>query len=428
MLPQTLYHLPKLYKNQYSHPDTLKKLQEKKLRHIITFAYKNSKLYKEKFKKAQITPLDITTLNDITKIPLTTKNDIKSVFPDGVVPPGFSEKNCIAMTTSGTSGNVFTVLIDSEGRNYSAAVTVRDHLAHGLRPWHKFLTLQHDPAQLKKQSKNLFYQKKDISGILPQETLVEKAVAYNPDFMGGHPSAYVAMAKVVEEKGIKGITPIKIFIGGEIALPSFRAYIEKVFNCKTLNKYGAYETHSIAWECNHYNMHMNADSILVEFVKDGEPVSAGERGEIVITNFWNKALPFIRYRIGDVGIPSDETCSCGRTFPLIKDLEGRTDDLIVLPSGNVVPPTRLIPSFFMTPYIEAFKVIQDKRTHIHIQIVPRREISEPEEKEFLEEIQTILGEPVDIDIEKVDHIKKVGRGKFKAVTSKIPLDLASSKG
>jgi phenylacetate-CoA ligase len=424
MLWRTLSLFPEVYKNQYKPLKELRKIQEKRLRFIVDFAYRNTRFYKEKFKETGITPSDIQTLTDITRIPVITKNEIKVAYPQKVVASGYSEHNCVKKTTSGTSGNVITLLIDYAAMDHLSAVAFRDHVAQGVRPWHKFFILYHDPAQQKKASKNVLYRMKGVLGILPAEELVEAARVYQPHIMGGHPSTYVSMAKVVEEKGITDVNPRLVLVGGEIAYPSYREYIEKIFCCKTLNKYGAYEAYSIAWECLHHSMHIDADSVIVEFLKDGEPAAPDERGEIVITNLWNKAMPFIRYKMDDIGILSDEVCTCGRGLPLMKELEGRADDFLVLPSGNVIPPTRLIPPFFLTPHIEEFTVIQDTKTHIHIQIVPRKGLTEMEEKTLLQQISAVLGEPLDIDMEKVDSIKRVGWGKFKAVMSRVKMDLA----
>jgi phenylacetate-CoA ligase len=426
MLWRTLYYFPTAYKNQYLNPKKLKTFQEKRLKYIVDFAYRNSAFYKQKFKEAHITPHDIRTLDDIARIPLVTKEEIKEVFPAGILTPGFSEHNCEVRTTSGSSGSVFTVLIDPEAQDYAAAVAFRDSLALGVRPWHKFYILYHDPVELEKSSKkSLLYKVKGVPGVLPEEELVDRAREYNPHFMGGHPSAFVAMAKVMEQKGIEDVNPHIIFLGGELVYPEYRKYIERIFRCQIFSKYGAYETYSIAWECKHHRMHIDADSVLVEFIEEGEPVSPGERGEIVVTNLWNKAMPFIRYRIGDIGVPSDEACACGRTLPTMEGLEGRVDDFIILPSGRAVPPTRLIPPFFMTPHIEEFKMIQDIKTHIKILIVPRGRLPEDEERDLLQKVRDILAEPVDIDVEFTDVIEKTGIGKFKAVMSKMKMDLAS---
>ncbi|MGC1122534.1 MAG: hypothetical protein WBA22_15715 [Candidatus Methanofastidiosia archaeon] len=420
---KSLYNVMRIYKNQYMTAETLRRLQEKRIRFLVDFAYNNSPIYHQKLRDAGITPQDIAELEDIQKIPLITKEEIRTVFPHGIVAPGFCQENCTVKTTSGTSGSVFTVLYDKEAEAHFSAISYRDHLAQGVRPWHKFFVLHHDPAQLKRPFKNPFQRVRGVSGVLPEEELVELARAFQPDFMGGHPSTYVAMARVVKNKEIKDLNPQTVLLGGEIAYLSYRTYIEKVFRCRTLNKYGAYEAYSIAWECQHHSMHINADSVLVEFLKEGEPVAPGERGEIVITNLWNKAMPLIRYRMGDIGIRSEESCECGRGLPLMKDLEGRADDFIVLPSGRAVPPTRLIPPFFLTPHVGQFKMIQETPSDIQIQIVPRGTLPEEEEKALLKQIRDVFQEPVNIEIEKVEKIQQEGRGKFKAVISKVGMSL-----
>jgi phenylacetate-CoA ligase len=420
---KSFYTAMKVYKNQYVTPETLRRLQEKRIKFLVNFAYKNSPIYHQKLRDAGITPQDITRLEDIQKIPLIAKEEIRAVFPQGIVTPRVGQENYTVKTTSGTSGSVFTVLYNREAEAHFRAISYRDHLAQGLRPWHRFFVLYHDPAQLNSSSKNPFQRVRGVSGVLPEEELVELARGFQPDFMGGHPSAYVAMARVVKNKEIKDLNPQTILLGGEVAYPSYRTYIEKVFKCRTLNRYGAYETYSVAWECQNHNMHINADSVLVEFLKEGEPVAPGERGEIVVTNLWNKAMPLIRYRMGDIGIPSEESCECGRTLPLMKDLEGRADDFIVLPSGRAVPPTRLIPPFFLTPHVDQFKMIQDTPSDIKIHIVPRGTLSEEEERALLNQIRDVLQEPVNIEIERVEEIQQEGRGKFKAVISKVGMSL-----
>ncbi|MBU7014484.1 MAG: phenylacetate--CoA ligase family protein [Theionarchaea archaeon] len=424
MMWKPLVNVMKIYGNQFAAPETLKRIQEKRIRVLVHFAYNNSPLYHRKFRDAGITPEDIVGLEDMYKIPLITKEEIRTVFPQGIVAPGFSRENCTVKTTSGTSGSVFTMLYDREAEAYFSAISYRDHLAQGLRPWHKFFVLQHDPAQLNRPSRTILQRVKGVSGILPEEELVKEARAFQPDFMGGHPSAYVAMATVVKNNEIKDLNPQAVLLGGEVAYPSYRKYIEKIFECRTSNKYGSYETHSIAWECQHLGMHINADSVLVEFLKRGEPVAPGERGEVVVTNLWNRAMPLIRYRMGDIGIPSEESCSCGRSLPLMKDLEGRADDFIVLPSGRAVPPTRLIPPFFLTPHVGQFKMIQETKSWIRIQIVPRETLPEEEENALLQQIRNVFQEPVDIEVERVEKIQQEGRGKFKAVISKVGMSLA----
>jgi phenylacetate-CoA ligase len=422
---KALWYVPQVLKNQYLNPENLKKLQEKRLKPLVEHAYRNTKFYKEKFKKAGITPYDIKSIDDLRKIPLSTKEEIKA-SPHQIVAAGYTEENCEVHYTSGSSGSLLKVLYDLENHAYDYAISYRFHLGQGVRPWHKYFLICNDPVELEYgRRRSILYRRMMVPWYLSVEEKVNQARAYNPHVMGGHLSTFVAMAKHVENKGIEDLHPETLIVGGELNLPPYRRYVEKVFGSQTYDKYGAYEAKSIAWECRHHKMHIDADSSIVEFIKDGEPVSPGERGEIVITHFWNWAMPFIRYKLGDVGIPSDEACACGRTLPLMKVIEGRLDDFIVLPSGRIIPPAIIVPLFLATPEIGQFKIIQNRRDLLEVHIVPRKEYTDEVGKDLVGRVGTALGEPVHITIEKVDQIEQKARGKYRAVISTIRVDLSS---
>lgn len=414
---KSLYQVGTCYKNQHESREILQKIQLERLKYIVNYAYRESPLYREKFKKKGVDPSDIRTLDDIAKIPLVTKGEIKNAFPQGVIPHHFTKDNCIVKTTSGSSGNVLTVFCDRKAADYLTAVAFRDHLAQGVRPWHTFCIILNNPEELKK-SGSFLYRTVNIPGQISPDEMVSQARIHQPHIMGGHPSTLVAMAHVVERTGITDLTPEKILLGGEVAHPPYREYIEKIFQCETLNRYGACETHSIAWECSHHNMHINSDSVILETVESGEPVSPGEQGEIVVTNLWNRAMPFIRYRLEDIGVLSDTECSCGRTLPLLQSIEGRLDDFIVLPSGELVPPSRLIPFFFYTKQIRQFRVVQEGRPSIKIEVTPGEGFTQEVEDILLENIRAILGESVTVDLERTNNIG-TGRGKLKRVHSTV---------
>ncbi|MBU6997237.1 MAG: phenylacetate--CoA ligase family protein [Theionarchaea archaeon] len=411
---KAFYYLPSAYKNQFLSPKSLKTLQEKRLRYMVNHAYRNTSLYRSKFEAAGITPSDIATLEDITKIPLVTKEEIKAVFPDGIIAPGFSESNCKVETTSGTSGSILKILFNYEAWNRLKAIALRNYFAHGIRPWHKFCIVCSSPGEYESVSSSPFSR---TVGVLEKnsEPLAEDIRRVNPYVLGGHPSTFFGVCRAIERNDITGITPRIVLIGGEVAYPGWRDYIEKILKTHTINKYGAAEMNSVAWECDHGSMHIDADSVIVEFVKEGEQVAPGERGEIVVTNLWNVAMPFIRYRLGDLAAPSDEPCCCGRGLPVIKELEGRLDDVVVLPSGGLIPCTRMCPLLHNTPGIAEFGIIQDNPSHVVIRIVPRDEFTEDVENTLHDKMQNVLGSSVTIDIKRVDHINRDKKIKFKRI-------------
>ncbi|MGC1119528.1 MAG: hypothetical protein WBA22_00420 [Candidatus Methanofastidiosia archaeon] len=418
------YYILLALRNQYSSPESLKKWQEKRLKYMVEHAYRNTQFYHHKFKKAGIRPQDIQELSDMQKIPLSCKDEVRERGADSLVARGYDERNCEVHYSSGSSGKMLRILYDSENHLYERAVSYRYHLGQGVRPWHRYYIILHDKKELEDSQKRSMHRVMSVPGDLPDEEKVKLAQRYNPHVMGGHICSFISMGKIMENRQISDIRPKILIVGGELSLPVHRKYVERIFGGTTYDKYGAFEVKSIAWECRHHTMHMDADSVLVEFLKDGEPVSPGERGEVVVTNLWNKAMPFIRYRLGDIGVPSDKVCECGRTLPAMEIIEGRMDDFIVLPSGTLLPPIAVVTLFFTTSQVDQFKVIQDKRDSIKVQIRPGPGYTNEVEQGLIQRMREILGEPVYIEVERVETIEQTARGKFRAVISHVAVDLS----
>lgn len=425
MLLNLPYYILLAMRNQYSSPESLKKWQGRRLSHMVEHAYRNTQFYRQKFNEAGIHPQDIQELNDLKKIPLTGKDEVREKGADSLVAHGYDERNCEVHLSSGSSGKMLRVLYDLENHQYENAVSYRYHLGQGVRPWHRYYVQLHDKTELENSRKrSIMHRAMGVAGELPDMVKIKLAQQYNPHVMGGHISCFISMGKIIENQQITNIRPKIIIVGGELSLPVQRKYVERIFGGTTYDKYGSFEVKSIAWECRHHTMHLDADSVLTEFLKDGEPVSPGERGEVVVTNLWNKAMPFIRYRLGDIAVPSDKVCECGRTLPAMELIEGRMDDLIVLPSGTLLPPTAVIPLFFNMSHVLQFRVIQDKRNSIKIKIKPGPEYTDEVGQGLIQRMREVLGEPMDIEVERVETIEETGRGKYREVISYVAADLS----
>jgi len=163
---------------------------------------------------------------------------------------------------------------------------------------------------------------------------------------------------------------------------------------------------------------MNVDSVIVEFVKDEETVAVGEDGDIVITNLFNYAMPFIRYKLGDVASLSCEECSCGRTLPLMHELSGRNNDFIVLPDGRRLPPW-----FFWNKIdyagVSAFKIVQERIDLIRIWLKVPRGYEKNQVERTEAGLRSVFGEGVSTVIEIVDEIPRDNTGKLRNVTSNV---------
>jgi phenylacetate-CoA ligase len=171
--------------------------------------------------------------------------------------------------------------------------------------------------------------------------------------------------------------------------------------------------------------HLNIDNVLMEFVDDSERVSPGEHGEIVCTGFSNHAMPLIRYRIADVGIPSQERCSCGRGLPLMKIVEGREDDFLVTLDGRVISPLIFFPyPFANSEQIKQFRVIQERKDRLVIQVV-LDESSRNESRIFekaTREISRVFGDATQVEFQVLQSIERDPSGKIRKVISHVPIN------
>jgi phenylacetate-CoA ligase len=401
------YYIAQVLKNQWKSPEELKKLQQKRLKKMIEYAYEKSELYHRKFREAHVTPADFNTLEDLQKFPLITKADIRELFPQGVVSTDYRLSQCIHASTSGSTGNVLPILYSPAAYQYQMAVTYRNFAALGFKPWHKFAYTRYEPIHTGAP----FYEKfgigrnRFISVYLSSEKQLELIREFNPHAITGYPSLMIEWARLIKEQG-DTINPLFIRTEAEILTKEAKQFMENVFGCELYEEYGSIEFVNLAFECAHRGYHISSDNLVLEFLEHGEPVSSGEEGEIYATSLVNYAMPFIRYKMMDRGVPVDGECSCGRGLPLMKLIEGRDDDFIQLPSGKKLSPRLVIPIFELAGEVKEFRVVQKKRDLIEVDIIPEPDFTEKTKKNLEKTFRDVLGEPVEIVFNICDKIPR----------------------
>jgi phenylacetate-CoA ligase len=417
MLPRTILYGFKALTMQWKSPQTIKKFQEKRLQYIVNHAYRNSRFYKTIFTECNITPGDIKTLNDLKILPTVTKTDLRTHFLD-VLARGFSEKNCAVETTSGSTGEKITILHDFNAIDYYSPVHQRGHIALGLRPYHKAVYIRYKPLNKSVLEQFGLFRFHHIFSDNPLDAIIKELKQVRPFEIGCYPTVMYLLAKKIAEKDVQYLSPHHIMTWSEKLTPKIRKTIQETFGCPVYDQYGSFEFHIMGCECPEKQMHINADVMIMEVIKDGEPAAPGEQGEIVVTNLWNKAMPFIRYKIGDIGVLSDEICACGRGLPIMKELEGRTDDFLVTPSGDIILPSKVVPIFFPYDEIDAFQIVQKRKDALTIKIVKGDAYTESIDGKIIDEFKDIFGE-IDIKIEYVETIKKTQGGKLRSIVSEV---------
>lgn len=251
-----------------------------------------------------------------------------------------------------------------------------------------------------------------------------------PVCVEGYADGLLEMASHMTRTGRSIAAPVCVVSSAGTLFPHMRAAIEEAFGAPVFDRYGTREVGNVAAECDrHEGLHVFSETTFMEVVgPDGSPVAPGEEGEIIVTNLWNYTMPLIRYRIGDRAVPSAKTCSCGRGYPLLERLAGRTESVIVLGDGRTI-----LPEFFIhvvgveqnEGFVRKFQVVQERRNELVIRIVPTEggaaEVAR-RESDIVARVKGAAGETCGVRVELVDAIAPTPTGKHMYVVSKVRRD------
>lgn len=409
-------------KNQWLKPPELKELQNKKIRSIVKHAYDNTEFYHYKFRRAGIHPEDIKTVDDLKKLPFTTKEELRTQPLEAKISKDTDLSKCLVTETSGSTGIPLKIVYNKTADDFSKAINLRSHVENGLKIRSKWAVFG-DPHHYQKPrwfQKLRIFSPVQISVFKPINEQIDTLTKFKPEVLDGYTSSIRLLAEAIEKNGIKDINPKVIFGTSELLDSETRKFINSVFDVEMIDHFGCVEFNRTAWECSeHAGYHIDADSVIMEFIENDENVSPGERGEIAYTGLYNYAMPLLRYKIEDVGIPSDDYCSCGRGLPLMKLIEGRSDSFMQVPDGRIFSPivwtliTRKIPG------VGQLKAIQEKKNMIRILLVKSREFSQNTISQIEHDVKEVMGHEMNVKVEVVGEIPKDKSGKVRAAVSNI---------
>jgi phenylacetate-CoA ligase len=415
-----LKHLRHLEKTQWLSQKEIQELQLRKLKSLVKHVYENVPLYRENFKRMGTIPEDIRRLTDVQKLPITTKDELKAHTPNETIASNYDIRTLIKGGTGGTTGAPFVYYKDGETISYELAALIRFRSWYGFfEPKQTFLRLFPYYLPWSKEFKSF------LMGWLicdrSQLTLSKYsqwAKQFTPRSLEGSPVAFYALSRFLERAEHAGLSLPVVLSTSETLLDSHKLAIESAFNCRVFNHYGCNEICTIAQECEeHTGLHVSAEDRIVEFVKDGEVVAPGEAGELVITDLENYAMPFIRYNIKDVGVHTDDVCSCGRGLPLIERILGRTGDLLTSRNGTIVP-SDVIAQFMLfkdQKWMQQFQIVQPSKEELLIRVV-----KSTDQSEHLKLIEEMIGKQlanVHVETELVESIEAPPSGKHRFVIS-----------
>ncbi|GGO63791.1 phenylacetate--CoA ligase family protein [Bowmanella pacifica] len=414
--------------SQWQSPTELRAVQSQRLANFMQKIYAQVPYYQQVFDELGLKPTDITSPADLAKLPFLTKSIIRENFSALTSSQAGPLQR---FNTGGSSGQPLVFLLGNERVSHDVAEKWRATRWWGVDIGDTEIVAWGSPIELGAQDKvRLARDKLFRSTLIPAFDMTEQKLlgfieqirTLRPKMLFGYPSVFELIAKTAKKQGIRlDDLGIKVaFVTSERLYPYQRETISSVFGCPVANGYGGRDAGFIAHECPSGGMHMSFEDIVVEIVDpQGNPLPAGQSGEIVVTHLGNSEFPFVRYRTGDIATLSDKTCACGRGLPMLESIEGRSTDFVVAADGTVMHGLALIYILRDLPGIEAFKVTQETLLQTRVQVVVKEELTDAMTEQVQAGFQARLGKDVSVEVEVVDEIQPEKSGKYRYVISKV---------
>lgn len=241
---------------------------------------------------------------------------------------------------------------------------------------------------------------------------------------GGPPHLVIAyaqagyeVARFASRNGIE-VPPQRGTIATAGTLYDFmREQLEETFGCAVLNRYGSRETGDMAGECEHRTgLHVLPWNCHVEVLgSEGEPVGPGEEGEIAVTGYTNRAMPLIRYLIGDrARLPEREVaCPCGRRTQMLAEVTGRNVDMFLGPDGQMVDGEYFTHLMYFRPWLRQFQVVQRAPEQVVFRVSCEEEVPAADREEIVAKTKSVLGEGCAVEFERTEAIEPSASGKLR---------------
>ncbi len=388
------------------------------LNSIVRYAYENVPFYRDLYDEVGVKPSDIQSLSDLNCLPTVSKSDFKKNDVTDYLDKNNSDISSLHLiATSGSSGKPMSFFINNDYDQFRKAQSIRPYLSNGRK-----LTDHVMRFSERSDVQQMWFQKIGLlreSFVLANSDLstqVENFIKLKPDIIQGYGSELMLLAKEILNKGLSIQSPKIVFTDSELLTPDSRELIKTAFSSDVIDVYGTYETDNIAYECSeHAGYHIAEDCVVMEFLNESmQAVQPECDGEIVLTVLNNYTMPLIRYRVGDVGSFTLDSCRCGRSFPLMNQVVGRLNDFAVTDRGVFKSTLGLMSKFkYLAEKVAEYQIHQKDINKFDVYVVSYGELTVRTADEFK---LVLLSEfpSANVVVKSVDNIERTAAGKFKA--------------
>lgn len=406
-------------------PAALVRRQAGRLAETLNHAQNHSPFYAKRWPWASRVSAE-DAIARLAELPLITKTDLQESLDELIAQPAL--RRVTRKTTGGSTGQPVTVVKDREATAHEMAASWLGYGWFGVEIGDRAVRFWGSPFTLKRRLRfaaaDLAMHRIRFSAFAFDEDDLERywrrCLSFRPDYFYGYVSMIEAFADFVQRRGYDGpsLGLKSVITTSEVLSPAQRDLIRRAFGVRVQDEYGCGEVGPIAYECEEGRLHVMSENLVVELVQaSGEPAEPGGSGEIVVTDLNNRAMPLIRYRLGDFGVLGPD-CPCGRGFPVLKKIWGRAYDFVKAPDGR-----RYHGEFFMYLFedlraggcqIGQFQITQESGEVLSALVVATEDAGE----EVADRVRAQLREALtgmEVTVSRVRSIPREASGKMRVI-------------
>lgn len=418
LIRQVAYILPTLWR-QWDNSDVIQRRQLQHLQQLLKFATQSVPYYEQDAYRT----CKIVSLDDWQRLPILRKADLRR-FPMQT----FLAKrrgrwpSVVPYVTSGSTGEVLSGQHDEKSYDYHTASCVRRFFATGrylpiyrlahITP-HSFVTRPFEWLGL--------FRRHVVSTLLPLNVIKGRLLRYKPNIILGYPSM---IRDVLECANSQEVATLRsglraVFTESELLTDEHRRMIQDRVRVQVYDEYSAFECLNIYFECGSHNCHIAEDRLFVEVVDaESRTVEPGTAGEIIITAFHERAMPLLRYSLGDRGTILPDTCHCGRGFRIMNLTCGREDEHVTLPDGSKVYAANLLKTVQQLEGIKDCYFEQDEHGALHVSFAS----TQSADKSILtieieKRVRQLVAQTIPVNVKATDNARVRQAGKARLIVN-----------
>jgi len=406
--------------------------QAARFRALARFAWEVP-FYRDWFREAGAEPGDLRSAEDLARLPLVDKLAL-TMEPERFTAPGSEARDGLTLLSSGTSGRRRSFRFTAGALFEALAAGRRQRLAMapfiGQEAGYREAVLNRDGSsgdQIRRfwesrmiSPRGLELRRRKFLLLSPFPEILAGLNEFRPDVLRGIGSHVGAFLRWVYETGRFLNKPKAVTYGADAMPATDRRIIEEELGIPVVSTYQAIEALRIGFQCEvRRGFHLSIDQVAARVVDaSGRDVAPGERGALVLTNLTNRATVVMNYRLGDLVTLGRGPCPCGRTLPLIEDIDGRLDDLLVRPGGSSVHALAVLPQLQAVAGVRQVQIIQEELDDFRLRVVWARGSAE-QNGELRTRMAAALGTDVRVQVDAVEALPQEPSGKVKTVVCQV---------